>query len=342
MILYFVILFGCTSQPDVLEAWSNDPEKLVKQCEAQTDLAPICWVQAAAVLANHNQPQKAAAICQDLESTWKHECHFRVGEELSARGDLPLGIAHCVKAEQFARNCITHAMWRTSIAKNLNSNMAVNKIQMAFIELQGNVERQLQKASPSLQHQALDNLMPQFAHSMFVGSGIANPALAHLPDEEGVWYRTAFAIEAARILFSGKNPSIESIIEHWQQQRTLTGSPSQSEAFKGRYRPTRISPWEESKRRAIGFAGGSRLIGATPQEDIVIAALEGAFWVESTPFEVFLPWLDDSRENVQLTAAKLLSQLAENDRKLTTKLRFLSKNYNNKIRWYLDPLKKRK
>ena len=341
MIWISFIHFGC-SQPDVLEPWSDDPQTLLRQCESQTDLAPICWVQAAAVLAQNNREPEAAKICADLTAIWKQECHFRVGEELAAKGELPMGIQHCILSDQFAQNCITHAMWRTSIATDLNSNMATKDIQNAFVELKGNIEAKLRDASPSLRHQTIDNLMPQFAHSMFVGSAIANPKLAHLSGDEGVWYRTAFAIEAARILWQKSDFSIAQIIENWKTQTTITGLPSPEQAFKGRYRPTRISPMEEAKKRTIGFAGGSRLVGDTPEEDIVIAALEGAFWVEDTPPDVFLPWLDDSRENVHLTAAKLLSQIAENERKLTNKLRILSKNYNNKIKWYLDPPRKRK
>ena len=53
------------------------------------------------------------------------------------------------------------------------------------------------------------------------------------------------------------------------------------------------------------FGGGVRLIGETPEEDLVIAALEALFWLPHTSAESFLPWINDHRERVRWTAARL-------------------------------------
>ena len=64
---------------------------------------------------------------------------------------------------------------------------------------------------------------------------------------------------------------------------------------------------EEGLARAFSFGGGSRLVGADPEEDIAIASLEAAFWLEQWPAEGFTGYLGASSARVRCTAAGLLA-----------------------------------
>ena len=54
-----------------------------------------------------------------LEGTWRDECHFRAGEELGRAGHTIPGLRHCGQAGRFARNCITHTVWRLPRQRDL-------------------------------------------------------------------------------------------------------------------------------------------------------------------------------------------------------------------------------
>ena len=103
----------------------------------------------------------------------------------------------------------------------------------------------------------------------------------------------------------------------------------------GRYSLPLVAPGEHGTPHVPTFGGGLRPVGATPNEDATIAALEAMFWLESTPSEVFLPWVDDPRPRVRRSAARLLGRAPPSDMDLAATLTRLSAEHTDAtVRWH--------
>jgi hypothetical protein len=300
--------------------WPTEPEAILARCalEPFPELAITCRVQAAAQLGARGQTEQAQKTCLLIAAgTWRDECHFRAGEELGAHGHTVAGLRHCAQAGRFSRNCLTHAGWRMPRDPSLTPDTAPVRIQAAWGELSEQGAAALAGAPDGVEGEGLDVLLAQYGHNLYVGSGQLNPAPARL--DVGLsasspvdWrlagaLRTGFATEAARMLRdSGATVTPAAIIEMWDGQRpVLTGAPVPDHLRLGRYHTPILSPHEDGAPHLPLYGGGLRLAAEDPSEDIVIAALEALYWLPSTPADVFVPWLDDPRQRVRWTAAKL-------------------------------------
>ena len=129
---------------------------------------------------------------------------------------------------------------------------------------------------------------------------------------------------------------METIVDGWEQRTTFQGTAQPHTAFHGRYRQTIIPPEEHGIPRAFGFASSSRLMGTTATEDILIAALEAAFWMATTKADLFKPYLHHPKPRVQYTATRLFyhTVMEQKDRKKILK-RVQEKYANHPIQWYV-------
>ena len=147
-------------------------------------------------------------------------------------------------------------------------------------------------------------LRARFGYNLYVGVGRADPGPAQGHDALAVSMRTGFGIEAARLM---PEPAVEGILAVWRKAASPpTGSALPYPERFGRYVQPIVPKHEMQLERARVFGGGTRLVGQTPEEDMIIAALEGMFWSRDTDGAVFLPWVNDSRPRVAWTAARLL------------------------------------
>jgi hypothetical protein len=301
-------LLSCGS-PDPLAPWPEDPAELVQVCEAERieALATTCRVQAAAVLGREGRAEEGDAQCRRIpDGIWREECSFRLGEELAAGGWLVEGLAHCVQAGQFSRNCITHAVWRAP-GGMLDMSQPVEGIEGDFKEMLQAADAALRDTDRNTRNEALAALSAKIGYSAYVGSGSADPAPSKLGRELGVSLRTGYAVEAARLLAIQGSFSPEAVQKAWKNGEGIHGEADSRSQQIGRYRTPRIAPQEEGIPRAFCFGGGSRLVGETQEEDLAIAALEAAFWLEDWPAEGFSEHLGSPSVRIRCTAAGLLA-----------------------------------
>ena len=310
-----LLLLGCTSDgPDPLQAamepWPEDPEALLTLCAQQAfaELAITCTVQAAARLGQQGDAARAQEVCEALPAgLWQAECHFRAGEELGRAGHTVAGLRHCVQADRFGRNCLTHAAWRLPRDPALTSDADASVIAAAWDELSAQVQAVLAGAEDGLEGEGLDLIQARFGYNLYVGSGVADPAPARLPYPLGGALRTGFAIEAARLLSSSGPPAVEDILAVWSgQSPPPRGAALPEHARLGRYHTPILSPYEEGAPHLPVYGGGLRLSSADGDEDIAIAALEALYWLPDTRADAIAPWVDDPRPAVRRTAARLL------------------------------------
>lgn len=308
------------SAADAMAPWPIEPEEILARCAQEhfPELAVTCRVQAAAQFGIRGQAERAQEACALIEpGTWRDECHFRAGEELGAHGHTVAGLRHCAQAGRFSRNCLTHAGWRMPRDPSLTPSTPPARIQTAWGELAAQGAAALAGAPDGVEGEGVDVLLAQYGHNLYVGSGQLNPAPARLDvgpsaSSGADWrlagaLRTGFAVEAARMLRdSGATVTPTSIIAMWSGQRpVLVGGPVPDHLRLGRYHTPILSPHEDGAPHLPLYGGGLRLASEDPDEDIAIAALEALYWLPTTPADVFVPWLDDPRQRVRWTAAKL-------------------------------------
>ncbi len=308
-------LLACTGEPDPLtlaaQPWPQDPEALLPLCDEQPfeELAVTCRVQAAANFGLRGQAEQADAVCARIpEGTWRDECHFRAGEELGRAGFTIPGLRHCAAAGRFARNCITHAAWRLPRQPDLSPARGGAAIAAAWDELSVQVTAVLAGVGDGLEGEGLDLIQARFAYNIYVGSGQTDPDAARLPHPLGGALRTGLAVEVARLLAADGQPvSVEAIVNVYAGATPpLTGAPATDREHLGRYHTPILSPFEAGQPHLPVYGGGLRLASLSPDEDMVLAALEALYWLPDTTADAFLPWLDSPEEAPRRTAAKLL------------------------------------
>lgn len=317
-------LWSCTAtqeEPPSIPKWSKETAILVEQCKTERipELQTICWVEAAAQSVRQKKQEQAVKICKEMsDGIWKRECYFRLGEELAIVGEWSDGIYWCTKAGQFAQSCITHSFWKKPLRDLPSIDASPQEIKAALEKLRTKTQEVLQHQSKSLLKQSLDNISAQFAHSLIVGSGRTRADLAHEKGNFGRLFRTVYGIEAARILSNRKELSLETILESWKAKKDIYGPQNKRSSFKGRYRHTKPPLQEKGSPRIVSFTGYSRLYVQDMEQDMKIAALEGAFWIESTKASFFKPYIRDTHNESRWTAQRLfqdLSQSSEHRRK---------------------------
>ena len=341
--LCLVLAVGCSSPAaedpaaDALRPWPTDPTALLERCaeEPFAELAITCRVQAAAKLGGMGDSQAAHRVCAEVPAgTWREECHFRAGEELGHAGHAVAGLEHCAQAGWFGRNCLTHTGWRLPRDVELHPGLPPAQITAAHDELDARVVAALAGAGDGIDGEGRDIIRARFGFNVYVGSGRCEPGPARLPDPLGPVLRTGFAVEAARLL--GPEASVAAILAIFDGSRPPpTGAPLTEADRLGRYSLPLVAPGEHGTPHVPVFGGGLRPVGASPDEDATIAALEAMFWLESTPAEVFLPWVDDPRPRVRRSAARLLGRAPPASMDLPATLTGLSAEHTDAtVRWH--------
>ena len=187
----------------------------------------------------------------------------------------------------------------------------------------------------------LTDIAAQFSYALYVGSGIADPSLSKLKGEQGQLFRTAWAMEAARLLsLHEKKPSPQDLMEAWTNNVILQGPESPEKH--GHYVQPIIPPAEAEFCRIPTFGGGSRLCSADISEDLHIAILEALFWLGSRNPESLEPWLYDDRPLLRLTAMHLLRHGTSESYPWEEKLTLIANSHPDfLITWHAsDALKK--
>ena len=306
------IWIGCspqTTEKPALSKWSDSPPTLVKQCQAEgvEELQTICWIQAATqVMKKEENSAAAALLCQNIrEELWLDECHFRIAEQSSIVGDWREGIRWCRQAGRFEKDCLKHAYWREPLQDLPALDAPASEIRASFKTLQSDISSLLAGLPPSLKNKGLYNISAQFAHSLVVGSGRARADLAHEPGMFGAMFRTVYGIEAARILAAKRSSKVEIILKNWREKKDIIGKPNRRESFKGRYQHNKPDTRERGAKRLTSFAGYTRLRSDDPEHDLIIAALEGFFIIESTPPAVYEAYIGHPSDEVRWTAKRL-------------------------------------
>jgi len=322
---------------EALRPWPTEPAALLERCASEPfeELAITCRVQAAAKFGGRGDSKAAHEVCAQVpDGTWREECHFRAGEELGHAGHAVLGLEHCAKAGWFGRNCLTHTGWRLPRDPQLHPGLAPARIAAAHDELDARVVQALAGAGDGIDGEGRDIIRARFGFNVYVGSGRCEPGPARLPDPLGPVLRTGFAVEAARLL--GADASVEAILDVYRGERpSPTGAAVSGTERLGRYSLPLVAPGEHGTPHVPVFGGGLRPVGATPDEDATIAALEAMFWLESTPAEVFLPWVDDPRPRVRRTAARLVGRAPPTALDLAATLQRLSTEHSDPtVQWH--------
>lgn len=324
MIALLLVLAACgtgTPSPDpagqALAPWPDDPTALLARCATEPfpELATTCRVQAAARLATLGKVDQADATCARVpEGTWRQECHFRVGEELSQAGDVAQAAAQCGQAGWFAQRCITHAAWRMRRSGEVNPRSPDPALEGDRELLLAAVQAGLAAhADPGVAGEGRDVFQAAWGRTLYRGSGHADPRAAHTTAERGPALRTGWAVEAARIEMSAPRTTtrtdpvnlVATLRSAWRQGTVLSGAPDPSPPPE-RYAPLQIGPQDQGVPHLPLYGGGLRLVGETVDEDADIAILEAVYgWPElgAAPFEA---WLADPRPRVRWTAARLL------------------------------------
>lgn len=309
-----LLLLACSGggQPDAdpaqaLALWPTEPDEIMAVCAEQAfeELAITCHVQAAAAYGQRGDVPGTERACALVpEGTWREECHFRAGEELGRAGRTVEALSHCARAGWFGRNCLTHTAWRLPRDPDLSPRSEAEVVRQAGEELLSQVDQVLAGAGDGLEGEGRDLVMARFGYNLYVGAGRADPGPARLVGALGATLRTGFAIEAARLL---PEPGVEQIVRVYRGELPVPeGEPLAEYERMGRYTVPIQSPHEQGEAHVPVYGGGLRLVGRTPDEDAVVAALEAMFWLEETPAEAFVPWLDAPAPAVRRTAARLV------------------------------------
>ncbi|MEL6345508.1 MAG: hypothetical protein AAFV53_20535 [Myxococcota bacterium] len=333
--------------------WPRAPDAILARCDEEPfeELAVTCRVTAAAAYGMRGDADAAQSVCEQIPAgTWRAECHFRAGEELGATGKTIAGLRQCAQAGRFGRNCLTHTAWRLPPDPALSPDLPAARIVAGWSELELQAASALRGAEPGVEREGLDVLLARYGYNLYVGRGSAAPAAARL-DASGLqtagdgidWelagsMRTAFAVEAARLLAArGIAPTVEGIVAIWKGEQPPPRAKAEDHFPLGRFMSPILSPYEAGQPHLPLFGGGLRLAAKDPEEDVTIAALEALYWVPQTDARVFLPWLNDPRERVRRTAAKLLrvSQSATLNVEETVK-QILAEHTDKGVRWHMQ------
>ena len=297
------------------EALSVNPTKLA-DCEAIefAELRTTCQVAAAAYSAAMGDDQGAWDACMSVdEGLWRSECHFRAGEELGRSGRVDRALAHCVRAGQFSRNCVTHAGWGMPPIRTVDP-LAENAL-AELLDLEKRAKVILAEARPGVSGEGMDVILSRAWFNLYYGTGITDPKVAHeAPGEHAAHARTAFALEAVRLIAPWDQPApkntISQVLAMWKgSKKPLVGQPLGDRRL-GRYVTPIVPEDVRDFHHVATFGGGFRMVGQTDEEDIVIAALEALFFRETSTGESFRPYLKDKRDRVRWTAGKLFALAA--------------------------------
>ncbi len=286
--LVLLAFFACNSAETVRATPAHPAD-----CDAEpaAELRTLCLVQVAADRARAGDVDEARAACTEVGAgVWKDECHFRTGEELARSGRMKAGLEFCAKAGRFRGFCFTHAVW----------NAPPDEAPLADWEALG---------APFEVEDGVASLRARWWFNHYVGTGLADSAdaLAAAPAAAAA-ARGAWAIEAIRLC----DGDIPCAYPSWGGA-ALSGPALPPGERVGRYDLPFPLPAERALPSVPGFAGSRRLVGETPEEDLMIALLEGVWFHEKSGASTFAAWLGDSRPRVRYTALRAFRSLPSPD-----------------------------
>lgn len=312
--LWFFLACGAEAPPSNVarDALAIDPAQL-SDCEAIefAELRTTCQVSSAAHSAAMGDDQGAWDACMSIEEgLWREECHFRAGEELGRSGRVERALSHCVRAGQFSRNCVTHAGWGLPPDRSLDP-LAENVLK-EMLALEERIAHVLSEGRPGVAGEGMDVVLSRAWFNLYYGTGVSDPKVAReAPGDHGAHARTAFALEAVRQIAPWESPApkntVQQVLNIWSGKRSAPTAAPLGERRLGRYVTPIVPEDVRDIKHVATFGGGFRMVGSTPEEDVVIAALEALFFRETTKAEAFLPYLKDSRDRVRWTAGKLFA-----------------------------------
>ncbi|MDP2309189.1 MAG: HEAT repeat domain-containing protein [Pseudomonadota bacterium] len=299
-----LLLLACSGSPGSAPVVRPLPEGAGPEVCAREPFEQLriaCLVESAARAGREGNADLAEAACAALSTTaasaeslgtWQDECHFRAGEELGRAGKVVAALAHCGRAGRFATFCTTHTGWGippgdAPLATWLSGVTALPE---------------------ALRAEATDILRARWWFNLYFGTGAADPAPARAASpDEAPHARGAWALEAIR-LTDGDLPAA---LAAWASGIVLTGPPLDRRL--GRYDAPFKIPGEDALPRIWTFGGSRRFVGATPEEDLDIALLEGLYFHERAGAEAFAPFLRDPRPAVRYTALRCFRTLPSPD-----------------------------
>lgn len=270
---------------------------------ASEEVATLCAIDQAAVLANAGQVEEALAVCQTVpEGRWRGECSFQVSEAMSLQGDLVGALALCSQASTFAQMCQGHVLW-------LNSEHLVDR-GPSDTDVQALVD-DVVAAMPDggLAGVGLGGVARAAAwHGVYAGSGDSDPTAARQATGEHAPYaRGAFAWEVTRLM--GAEVPADQLVAQvwaiWQGGRApVTGPPSPVHCWDVRLIPRASvnSPHYDAAIRTYG--GDLRFVDDDPQTDLLIATISAVYAHGGTVSPEYL------RSLTQLDSSGLRSQVA--------------------------------
>jgi len=344
--LLLLWLLGCAEPADpralALAPTPDDPGAALSSCEdiAFADMQLLCYVDAAAKAGRAGDIATAEAACERIPAgTWQHECHFRAGEELARARQSMAALSHCARAGRFSRFCITHAGWKLTPSRKLSSRDPAQQVVAAITEQLAEIDLAMADLDPAAREEAQQTFRMRLWYCVYFGTGVADPAPARsAPPEQAPQARTAFALEAARLDAAAGHPpradAVQRILAVYSGAvPPLEGSALPSGERHGRYNIPIPVPQEEGAERIVTYGGGRRLLGRDAQEDLVVAALEALYFRPATPADFFLPWIEDPRQRVRWTAARLLRLCQPTELDMVATLKSLSDHPDPGVAW---------
>ncbi len=350
--LLAVLALGCggDAADRAMGTVPTDESDPLAACAAQQfeEMRVLCHIQVAAEAGAEGDLALAERACAEVpEGTWTHECHFRTGEELGRAGLPADAVSHCARAGRFARFCITHAAWAMPAKDALSALRPAAELIPAMDAELGAVEDALPALETTLQPEAMDSFRIALWSGAYLGTGRADPAaaLGASPGQEPQ-ARSAFMMEAARLAWPrGEVPAdaVGQLLALWSADaEALVGEPLPPDQRHGRYTVPLPVPCERELQPVPLYGGGRRIMGATPEDDLLIAALEALFFRDDTTAELFQPWIEDPRDHVRWTAARLMRMAEPGPIDMESTLKGLLDHPDECVAWHArDGLSKR-
>jgi hypothetical protein len=279
----------------------RDPAAALASCERELfdELATTCRVQAAAAAAAHADVDLAERACAGItDARWSEECQFRVAEELGRRGLVHDALAHCVRAGQYSRWCLTHVGWFMPPDPALRSDGGP-PVLIALDAFRAKIPKELPDAERVL--------LARWWFNLYYGTGVADAAPATA--DGGPDARLALALEVVRL--RGAGPTSPQDVSDVASGLVVRGAPLEPHHRHGRYHP-RLDPGVPGTAAEL-YGGGERIVAADTDVDRLVTAMEGLYFQPDVDGSIFVQWLDHPAEEVRWTATRRIRTTPSRD-----------------------------
>ena len=197
----------------------------------------------------------------------------------------------------------------------------------------------LEGAPDGLEGEGRDIFRSRLWFNLYLGTGVADPGPAIAASGDlGPYARGAFALEAVRLLAAtegvARTQIPQLVTDIWRGDvPPPTGAALPIRERHGRYNSPIPAPHELESSRIPVYGGGMRLVGSGLDEDLTIAMLEGLYFQPDTPADIFLPYVDDPRQRVRWTAARLFRLCSPRQVVMEQELKTLLEHADAGVRW---------